>query len=266
MISCSFRCTNAKVKITVCTAVCTECYAGYVRILFTLAIWERWSISSRLWCHTVSAGDLPTTCPSPKIVAIPTIIGSDYEGAPANSGRPGISVGRRFLGSHAFDNDVRLVAIAVALTAVIGLSPFIPDRWFNRMNAICNYGEDGLAMSRFYAWQVVWRIAFDSPFVGGGFRVIAHDDDLGEIYPEILLWSWKHRNQPYSECSQHLFSRPRRARLFGILSLYGSYRIDSAIAQKHSSTGQALANTSWLANYSYMVETSFSLSWRPALL
>src|SRR5262249_51534860 len=68
----------------------------------------------------------------------------------------------------------KIYAIALAFIAVIGLSPFIPERWVNRMSTISSYEEDRSAMSRIYAWKLGWQLAVESPLVGGGFRVFAH--------------------------------------------------------------------------------------------
>jgi probable O-glycosylation ligase (exosortase A-associated) len=59
-----------------------------------------------------------------------------------------------------------LLIVAVASFAYI----FAPALWFNRMETIETYEQDGSAMTRIYIWKVGLRIAEEHPIVGGGFR------------------------------------------------------------------------------------------------
>jgi probable O-glycosylation ligase (exosortase A-associated) len=47
----------------------------------------------------------------------------------------------------------------------------MPERWFDRMNTIANYEQDGSAMGRINAWKTLINIANDRPIVGGGFEL-----------------------------------------------------------------------------------------------
>ncbi len=46
----------------------------------------------------------------------------------------------------------------------------MPDKWFDRINTINNYEEDGSAMGRINAWRMAWNLASDR-FFGGGFEI-----------------------------------------------------------------------------------------------
>ena len=60
-----------------------------------------------------------------------------------------------------------LVLAAAALPLVIGL---MPEKWFDRMNTIQTYQQDGSAMGRINAWYFAWNLAKDHPILGGGMR------------------------------------------------------------------------------------------------
>lgn len=55
-------------------------------------------------------------------------------------------------------------AIAVALIVTI-----MPQQWFDRMQTVKNYEQDGSAMGRIYAWRMAYNMAKDRP-LGGGFE------------------------------------------------------------------------------------------------
>ena len=47
---------------------------------------------------------------------------------------------------------------------------FMPAQWFNRIDTINTYEEDGSAMGRINAWKMAFNLAKDRPF-GGGFEI-----------------------------------------------------------------------------------------------
>jgi putative inorganic carbon (HCO3(-)) transporter len=60
-----------------------------------------------------------------------------------------------------------LMVILLGVLGAIAI-PFMPDHWTGRMESITTH-EDWSAMSRIYTWQMIWNLALDHPFVGGGF-------------------------------------------------------------------------------------------------
>lgn len=63
------------------------------------------------------------------------------------------------------------VQTAVILVAVVGLIAVVmPAAWFDRMNSIDNYQQDGSAMGRVNAWKFALNIANTYP-LGGGYNV-----------------------------------------------------------------------------------------------
>lgn len=54
---------------------------------------------------------------------------------------------------------------------VAGVFAAAPERWFDRMQTIGSYQEDGSAMSRIEIWGAALKITAGNPLFGGGFRV-----------------------------------------------------------------------------------------------
>jgi probable O-glycosylation ligase (exosortase A-associated) len=59
------------------------------------------------------------------------------------------------------------LAILLMLPAMIA---FMPDMWDRRMATIATYQTDGSAMGRIHAWETMFNLALNRPFVGGGFE------------------------------------------------------------------------------------------------
>src|SRR4051794_28756288 len=63
------------------------------------------------------------------------------------------------------------VAIGLAVVVTLaGVLQFAPATWFNRLQTIENYQDDGSAQSRLYMWQLSWAMALKHPITGAGFN------------------------------------------------------------------------------------------------
>lgn len=60
---------------------------------------------------------------------------------------------------------------------------FMPDKWFDRIETIKTYEQDGSAMTRLKMWRMGFNIALSRPFVGGGFKIYPEK----EFYPRFGL-------------------------------------------------------------------------------
>jgi putative inorganic carbon (hco3(-)) transporter len=60
--------------------------------------------------------------------------------------------------------------IAVIPVLCLGFAA-MPERWYERMDTIVNYQEEGSANMRLNSWGTMWNLAKDRPLVGGGFEV-----------------------------------------------------------------------------------------------
>ncbi len=89
------------------------------------------------------------------------------------------------LGSYSRGGMVALVTVMVlmvmksrkkllfGLVLVVGITAglkIMPQQWFDRMDTIKEYKQDGSALGRFNAWWFAWNLANDHPMTGGGFR------------------------------------------------------------------------------------------------
>ena len=95
-------------------------------------------------------------------------------------------------------NPNRFAFLLLTLIAVPIAFGIMPDSWWERMETIRNYQEDGSAMGRINAWWFAFNLAIDRPIVGGGFavfqqpwfRMYAPDPedkhDAHSIYFEVL--------------------------------------------------------------------------------
>lgn len=63
---------------------------------------------------------------------------------------------------------------------------FAPPQWFDRMETIETYQNDGSAMGRIYMWQVGLQIAREHPFVGGGFKATLYPVTVNPLLHGIL--------------------------------------------------------------------------------
>ncbi len=61
-----------------------------------------------------------------------------------------------------------LIPATLAVLAFVAL--VVPQQYFDRMETIRNYQEDGSAMGRIQAWTYAYRLALDRPLTGGGFN------------------------------------------------------------------------------------------------
>lgn len=89
-----------------------------------------------------------------------------------------------------------MVAILGA-TAIFAIVQIMPVEWYERMNTIKTYQDDGSALGRINAWQMAFNLASDR-FLGGGFETFRYEmfaiyapdpnnvHDVHSIYFEVL--------------------------------------------------------------------------------
>lgn len=124
----------------------------------------------------------------------------------------------------------RPVLTILVMVTIGGIAfPFMPDHWTGRMESISTH-EDWSAMSRLHTWEMIWNLARDHPFVGGGFEFNSpyivdryspvpmkaysphsiYFQALGEhgfvgltIYVSLLLYSWISAGRLARACRGH---------------------------------------------------------------
>jgi probable O-glycosylation ligase (exosortase A-associated) len=79
----------------------------------------------------------------------------------------------------------RLTFGIIAVVAAMAIMPMIPSKWYDRMQTIENYEQDGSARGRLQMWTFAINVAKDRPITGGGFGVFKGGDRIYEkYYPE----------------------------------------------------------------------------------
>ncbi len=65
----------------------------------------------------------------------------------------------------------RALLIFGLVAGLMAAIPFVPQRWYDRIQTITAYQEDTSALGRIQAWTFAVRLALDRPIIGGGFKV-----------------------------------------------------------------------------------------------
>jgi probable O-glycosylation ligase (exosortase A-associated) len=66
----------------------------------------------------------------------------------------------------------RKTAITVAVVLALSIAPFMPAKWWGRMDTITAETVDTSVQARFNAWSTALNLAADRPLTGGGFRAM----------------------------------------------------------------------------------------------
>lgn len=77
-----------------------------------------------------------------------------------------------------------LSGMAIAACVAIGVS-FMPDSWWQRMNTVESFQEDGSAMGRVMIWKASLQMGLALPWTGPGFYSMYTQSVLNELAPGI---------------------------------------------------------------------------------
>ena len=78
----------------------------------------------------------------------------------------------------------RALLVLGLVVGVIAVIPFIPERWYDRIESIKEYEEDTSALGRIQAWTYAVRLALDRPIVGGGFKAETNSELYRSYIPD----------------------------------------------------------------------------------
>ena len=80
---------------------------------------------------------------------------------------------------------------SVLLIVVVGLiAAVMPQAWYDRMNTIETYQQDGSAQGRINAWWTAWNVAVHRPLVGGGLEMFqAPTFDIYAPKPDVVFYA-----------------------------------------------------------------------------
>ncbi len=83
-------------------------------------------------------------------------------------------------------NRRKWLSIPLILIAVFFARPNLPEQWFDRMNTIKTYEDDGSVQGRFDSWENALERAQRDPLTGGGFAMFHDARDAHSAYFQIL--------------------------------------------------------------------------------
>jgi putative inorganic carbon (HCO3(-)) transporter len=90
------------------------------------------------------------------------------------------------LGAMVLTGKKKWLSVPIVIAAVILLLPRLPDEWFDRMQTITQFQQDGSALGRLDSWQFALDRAFKDPLTGGGFACFTERLDSHSAYFQIL--------------------------------------------------------------------------------
>jgi putative inorganic carbon (HCO3(-)) transporter len=152
----------------------------------------------------------------------------------------------------------KILASIVFVVALIGAIPFIPARWFDRMNTIADYEQDRSSMSRIYAWKIGWQIGLDSPILGAGFSVFGNDEIWAKYAPEFYFDVGKDATNRTPNAHSIYFLVLGEHGFLGF-SLFLGLLVSTLLSLRRiRRIATAASDGSWLVNYSYMIEISIA--------
>lgn len=71
----------------------------------------------------------------------------------------------------------------IVIASLVGLAFMAPDRWFDRIDTITQYEEDGSASDRLLMWEFAWNLALERPISGGGFDAFGNRSVFSALAP-----------------------------------------------------------------------------------
>jgi probable O-glycosylation ligase (exosortase A-associated) len=77
----------------------------------------------------------------------------------------------------------KLLHLALLGGLAAGLGAVAPEAWFERVNTIGAAGEDASFLERVGAWKMSLLVAFDHPFLGGGFHSVQDPEVWASYLP-----------------------------------------------------------------------------------
>ena len=125
----------------------------------------------------------------------------------------------------------KVVLVPLLLIGAAGLAAFMPEQYYERIETITNYEEDGSAMGRINAWTVSWRLAMDRPLVGGGFNTFT--EELYERYlPEVDVGNPDVHSIYFQALAEHGFVGCGLFVLLLLMALYQARAIRKAVRDR----------------------------------
>lgn len=140
----------------------------------------------------------------------------------------------------------KLATGTVMVVAALSLAAFLPQTWFDRMNTITEYQEDGSAMGRISAWWNAWNLAFHYP-LGVGFDAAR---------PELFALYSPYPNSVHAAHSIY-FQVLGNHGFIGLFLFIALWWLTWRIAARLRKVPEEIAEARWCRDLGAMVQTSF---------
>lgn len=141
--------------------------------------------------------------------------------------------------------------IIIGIIALPYLPRFLPQRIFDRYDALRNYQEEGSAQSRLWNWEFSKRVAMANPLHGGGFDFYS-EETYAKYFPEFLeRWPekvWSSHSIWFTMLGEHGFPG-----IFLWVILIGFCFVSLRQVRLY---GKAHPETPWFTYYADMVQAS----------
>ena len=140
----------------------------------------------------------------------------------------------------------RFLRAAVGLgVAYVFVMNFAPPQWFERMDTIRTYEEDGSAQARLDAWYIAYRLALDRPLLGGGFDSVGGAEMVAQYMPE--------QGSEFQVNSHSIYFNLMGEHGFLGLGLFLTLVASCVLTLRRLRRG---TRPSWVRSYSHMLEVS----------
>jgi putative inorganic carbon (hco3(-)) transporter len=140
----------------------------------------------------------------------------------------------------------RFVRATVGLVAAyVFVMNFAPPQWFDRMDTIRTYEDDGSARARLDAWYIAYHLALDRPLLGGGFSSVGEPEVVERYIP----------GRGFEVNSHSIYFNLMGEHGFLGLGLFLTLVASCVLTLRGVRRGKA--RPSWVRSYSHMLEVSF---------
>jgi probable O-glycosylation ligase (exosortase A-associated) len=148
-----------------------------------------------------------------------------------------------------FRARARLLLVPLVLGQLLAFIAFAPAQFFERVETISQYEQDGSAQLRFMSWRVGYEIARDRPVLGGGFTVFIHRATYDIYLPEYP--------RPFGHDAHSIY--------FNLLGEHGWIGLGIFVALVVSTlstlhglrrAGAIDPEKAWISNYAKMIQAS----------
>lgn len=149
----------------------------------------------------------------------------------------------------------KVIILGLVVAVLVAGIPFVPDKWFDRMNTIETYKEDNSALERLNTWEMAINIANDR-IVGGGFKPFSRK--TYQMYASNKEWVFDAHSVYFEVLASQGYVGLVLFMTMILLVLYRAQRIKTLCKNNEELAWMAtLANMIKISLIAYMVSGAF---------